>query len=359
MCASSKSVDQTKSVVWTTGIAVVIPCYRVTSHIQSVIQKVGPRVDRIYCVDDACPDGSGNYIESNIVDPRVCVLRNLKNLGVGGAVMAGYRQAVHDGAKIIVKIDGDDQMDPGLLMKFVDPITKGEADYTKGNRFWDLRQISQMPLSRRIGNLGLSFLAKASGGYWSNFDPTNGYTAISAKVVAILPYDSISNRYFFETDMLFRLNIVRAVVVDIPMDARYGDEVSGLRVSKVLPEFLAKHMRNLIKRILYNYYLRDLSIASLELIAALSLLSFALGFGGYHWIHSYSTGLPSAIGTVIIPTIAVVSGLQFLLAFVGYDIANVPTRPLHPLLDDSLSHTRELEEQEHIEEDGSASSGGP
>lgn len=350
MRAPSESLDHTMStVVWSSGIAVVIPCYKVTRHIQSVILKIGPEVDRIYCVDDACPDASGNFIGSNIVDQRICVLRNPKNLGVGGAVMVGYRQATHDGAKVIVKIDGDDQMDPGLLMRFVEPIAKGNADYTKGNRFWDLRQIRQMPLLRRIGNLGLSFMAKASGGYWSNFDPTNGYTAISAKVASILPFESISSRYFFETDMLFRLNIVRAVVVDIPMDAHYGDEISGLRVSKVLPEFLAKHTRNLIKRILYNYYLRDLSIASLELIAGLGLLVFSLGFGGYHWIHSYSTGLPTPVGTVIIPTIAVVSGLQFLLAFVGYDIANVPTRPLHPMLGDSLTYRQELEDRTEME----------
>lgn len=321
---------------WTTGIAVVIPCYKVTRHIQSVIEQIGSEVDRIYCVDDACPDGSGDYVESEIADHRVSVIRNTENKGVGGAVMAGYRLAIRDGARIIVKIDGDGQMDPGLLGRFVEPIAKGEADYTKGNRFWDLREIKQMPLHRRLGNLGLSFMAKASGGYWSIFDPTNGYTAISAKVASILPLESISNRYFFETDILFRLNIVRAVVVDIPMNAHYGDEVSGLKISKVIPEFLAKHTRNFMKRVLYNYYLRDLSIASLELIAALGLLVFAMAFGGYHWIEASRTGLPTPIGTVIIPTLGVVSGLQFLLAFIGYDIANVPNRPLHPLLSDSV-----------------------
>lgn len=313
-------------------IAVVIPCYRVTRHVQGVIASIGPEVARIYCVDDACPDGSGEFIEQQVADARVRVLRNVTNQGVGGAVMHGYRAAVADGMDIIVKIDGDGQMDPALLPRFVAPLIRGEADYTKGNRFWDLREIRQMPLLRRLGNLGLSFMSKASTGYWDIFDPTNGYTAIHAEVASHLPFESISRRYFFETDMLFRLNTVRAVVIDIPMDAKYADEKSGLRISRILTEFLTKHVRNLGKRIVYNYFLRDLSLASLELIAAVSLLTFGVAFGGWHWWQSAAQGDATPLGTIMIATVSVVSGLQFLLAFLGYDIANVPKRPLHPLM---------------------------
>lgn len=248
------------------------------------------------------------------------------------AVMTGYRAAIADGMSVIVKIDGDGQMDPTLLPGFIAPILRGEADYTKGNRFWDLRHIQRMPLVRRIGNLGLSFLAKLSSGYWDVFDPTNGYTAIHAKVAAHLPFDSISRRYFFETDMLFRLNVLRAKVVDIPMNARYGDEVSNLKVTRALFEFSAKHLRNTFKRIAYNYFLRDLSIASIELVAGVTLLAFALAFGGYHWTQSLASDVATPVGTIMIATVAAISGLQFLLAFVGYDIANVPRSALHPLV---------------------------
>lgn len=324
--------NEASAVVWTTGIAVVIPCYKVTRHILEVLAAIGPEVDAVYCVDDACPDLSGDFIERQNADPRVKVLRNPQNQGVGGAMITGYQRAVVDGATVIVKIDGDGQMDPGLLPAFVAPILEGEADYTKGNRFWDLTKIRQMPLIRRIGNLGLSFMAKASTGYWDLFDPTNGYTAIHAKVAAHLPFDSISRRYFFETDMLFRLNTLRAVVVDVPMDARYGDETSGLRASKIFFEFLFKHARNLAKRIGYNYFLRDLSVASLELLASMALLSFGAVFGGYHWLHSIRMETSAPVGTIMIATVAVVSGLQFLLAFLGYDIASIPRRPLYKVL---------------------------
>lgn len=317
---------------WTLGVAVVIPCHRVTRHVAQVIAEIGPEVDAIYCVDDACPDKSGDFIEREVKDLRVRVLRHAVNQGVGGAVMTGYEQAAKDGARVIVKLDGDGQMDPALLPRFVAPLLHGEADYTKGNRFYDLRNISSMPPLRIFGNAALSFLAKFSSGYWDLFDPTNGYTAISADVVRVLPLEKISRRYFFETDILFRLNTVRAVVVDVPMDARYGDEVSGLKISRILGEFAFKHLRNFFKRLFYGYFLRNLSAASFELLAGVALLTFGLTFGAWKWWSSASAGVATPVGTIMLASISVVSGLQFLLAFLNYDIANVPRRPLHPLL---------------------------
>ena len=313
-------------------VAVVIPCFRVTGQVLGVIEAIGPEVERIYCVDDACPDGSGDLVQARATDPRVRVLRHDQNQGVGGATLTGYRQAIADGMDIVVKLDGDGQMDPALLPELVAPIVRGEADYTKGNRFWDLRQIGRMPLPRRLGNLGLSFLAKVSSGYWDIFDPTNGYTALHVAVAERLPLDQVSRRYFFETDLLFRLGTVRAVVVDVPMDARYGDEKSNLKVSRVFGEFAFKHLRNAGKRLLYNYYLRDLPAASLELLAGVLLLGFALVFGGWHWWLSASTGQAAATGTVMVAVVTFVSGLQFVLAFLNHDIASVPRRALHRML---------------------------
>jgi dolichol-phosphate mannosyltransferase len=309
-------------------IAVVIPSYRVTRHILDVIKAIPETVWRIYVVDDACPDGSGDFVERECSDSRVAVVRNPQNLGVGGAVMHGYRRAVEDGADVIVKIDGDGQMDPALLPRFVAPILDGQADYAKGNRFYDLRYIRRMPTLRLFGNAGLSFMAKISTGYWDIFDPTNGYTAIDARVASALPLDKVSSRYFFETDLLFRLGTYRAVVVDVPMDAIYADEVSNLRVTKVLGEFMFKHLRNLSKRIFYNYFLRDLSVASFELVAGVSMLIFGSLYGGYHWWLSSHTHLPTATGIIMLAAMPVILGLQLLLAFMAYDIASVPKLPM-------------------------------
>lgn len=310
-------------------IAVVIPSYTVTKHIMGVIEEIPPEVWRIYVIDDACPEGSGKFAEEYIDDDRVSVIYHAQNQGVGGAVMTGYQAAIDEGADIIVKVDGDGQMDPQLIPYFVEPILAGEADYTKGNRFYDLEEIRSMPPIRLFGNAVLSLMTKLSSGYWDLFDPTNGYTAIHAEVAKHLPFEKISKRYFFETDILFRLNTLRAVVVDIPMDARYGDEFSNLKISKIIGEFLLKHARNLFKRIFYNYYLRDLSLASIELPVGLLMLVFGICYGGYHWVGSAQEGVPTPAGTVMLAALPVLMGIQLVLAFLGYDIASIPKRPLH------------------------------
>jgi dolichol-phosphate mannosyltransferase len=313
-------------------IGVVIPCYRVRDHILHVIQSIGPEVGRVYVVDDCCPDKSGDFVEANCTDPRVVVVRHSQNQGVGGAVLTGYQAAIADNIDIIVKVDGDEQMDPSLIPDFVAPILLGEADYTKGNRFFDLDQIHAMPRMRLFGNAGLSFLTKISSGYWNLFDPTNGYTAIHRDVARHLPFEKISRRYFFETDMLFRLNLLRAVAVDVPMHAKYGDETSNLVISKVIGEFLMKNMRNFFKRIFYNYYLRDMSLASLELPIGIALFLFGLIYGVTHWIYGAQTGIAASSGTVMLAAMPVLLGVQLILAFIGYDVSSTPKRAVHSKL---------------------------
>lgn len=311
-------------------IAVVIPCYKVKRHVLDVISGIGPEVWRIYAVDDCCPEESGEFIKINCRDRRVVVLKNSENKGVGGAVIRGYTEAIKDGASIIVKIDGDGQMDPSLISYLTAPILAGEADYTKGNRFYYLEEIRSMPKVRLFGNAVLSFMTKLSSGYWNLFDPTNGFTAIHTYVAKNLPLTKISNRYFFETDILFRLNTIRAVVVDIPMHAKYGDEESNLKISLIIGEFLIKHCRNLIKRIFYNYYLRDMSIASIELPVGITMFLFGVIFGCYKWFSSIVGIQAATAGTVMLSALPSIFGFQLLLAFLQYDIVSIPNKPIHP-----------------------------
>jgi glycosyltransferase involved in cell wall biosynthesis len=314
------------------NIAVVIPCYKVSDHIMKVIESIGAGVDRIYVVDDLCPEGSGDLVETNCNDSRVLVIRNKKNLGVGGAVIKGYAQAIDEGMEVVVKIDGDEQMDTALIDLFVKPILEGKADYTKGNRFFSLEEIMTMPKIRILGNVMLSFLCKFSSGYWGIFDPTNGYTAIHVSVLKALPLNKIDERFFFESDMLFRLNIIRAVVLDIPMCSRYQDEVSNLKVYKVIPIFLYKHFINTLKRLFYNYYLRDMSIASIELPLGLILLIFGSVYGGINWNDSQEMGVNASAGVVMIASLPIIIGLNLILGFLNFDINSEPKMPIHERL---------------------------
>ncbi len=311
-------------------VAVVIPCYRVGDAVFRVIASIGPEVHRIYVVDDCCPEKTGDRVEKANPDPRVMVLRHVQNKGVGGAVITGYQQAANDGASVVVKLDGDGQMDPALLTRFIRPILQGRADYTKGNRFYRLSSLRGMPPIRTFGNAVLSFMTKFSSGYWRVFDPTNGYTAIHGALLRHMPLDRVAQDYFFESDMLFRLNTLRAVVLDIPMDAVYADEVSGLKIGKVIPRFLVRHAVNLGKRVFYNYFLRDFQIASLALILGFPLTVFGAVFGLTSWIEAANHGVAATAGTVMLAALPILIGVQLLLLAMGYDIQNQPTTPVHP-----------------------------
>ena len=316
-------------------IAVAIPCYKVTRHVLEVIAGIGPDVEVVYAVDDACPDGSGRFIEENTRDARVRVLFNPQNRGVGGAIVTAYKAAIADGMDIVVKIDGDGQMNPVLLPQFVRPLLRGEADYTKGNRFFRPESVQGMPPVRLFGNAVLSFMTKLSCGYWNIMDPTNGYTAARTCVLAELPLDKLEQRYFFETDMLFRLNTVRAVVKDVPMDAVYANEQSHLEVGRVLPEFLLKHASRLWRRYIYSYLVRDFNVGSLYSLAGLALLSFGLLFGIYGWINGVLHAEPATSGTVMLAALPVIVGIQCWIAFLHHDVSNVPVEPLSRLLDEA------------------------
>ncbi len=308
----------------------VIPCYKVSEQIENVLARIGPEVSKIYCVDDACPQDSGEVVKKFLGDdPRLVMIRHEKNTGVGGAVITGYRAAIDDGIDIIVKIDGDGQMDPAMVPKMVAPIVKGEADYVKGNRFFDLEGVRTMPFVRRIGNVGVTYFSKISTGYWNLFDSTNGYTAIHAKVANVLPVKKISKRYFFESDILFRLNTFGAVVVDVPFNAKYENEKSNLSVWRSFVAFPFLHTRNFLKRLFYNYFLRNFSFASLNLILGLAAQIFGLSFGLIKWHESAQKGAATATGTVMIAALSIILGFQMMMNFLNYDMSNVPRDPIH------------------------------
>ena len=313
-------------------VCVIIPCFRVKAHISDVIRHIPTSVSKIYVVDDCCPESSGKYVQENVEDLRVEVLFNDVNLGVGGALKTGYKKGLAEGFDIFIKIDGDGQMNPKLTPFFIDPIISKKADYTKGSRFHSLNSLEGMPTIRKLGNSILSLVNKFSSGYWDVMDPTNGFTAIHKTALGQLPLDKISNRYFFESDMLFRLGTIRAVVKDIPMDAVYADESSNLKVGEVIFEFVPLYIKAFFKRTMYCYFLRDFNVATLEMSIGFALFSFGITFGTWHWLTSAANNQFASTGTVMIASIPLILGFQLLLSALHFDIANIPRKPLQRLL---------------------------
>ena len=315
------------------NIAVVIPAYRVEREIAGVLADLPDYLRHVIVVDDASPDRTADLAaEAATRDPRIVLLRHETNRGVGGAMVSGFRKAIELGAQIVVKLDGDGQMDARHLPALLAPLVRGQADYAKGNRFRDFQSLQKMPLIRRIGNMGLGFLTKAATGYWSMFDPTNGYVAIRGEVLAQFPLEKVDNTYYFETSMLGNLYLLGAVVRDVPMPARYQNEVSNLIIHRVLFEFPWKLFITFLRRMWLKNFLYDFTMASVYLLTGLPLLLFGLIFGVVKWIQYASLDVPAPTGTVMLAALPVLLGIQILLSAIEFDLRSVPKEPLSPSL---------------------------
>jgi dolichol-phosphate mannosyltransferase len=279
-------------------IAVVIPSFRAAGTIGAVLRSIGPEVGRIYVVDDGCPDSTGERALRDNSDPRIVVLRNPRNLGVGGAMKRGYARALADGAEIVVKLDADGQMDPRHIERLIAPIVAGRADYCKGNRFAPAqlmpsgsppRALRTMPPARRAGNMAFSMLHKAATGYWRIGDPANGYTAIHARALERIGLDALADCFFFETDMLFRLNLVDAVVADVALPACYPGSGSSLSLRRVAPRFAIMTASRLVRRLRAKYFAGAWNAGSVKLAGAMAMLALAAGLAGSRWVGAWPT----------------------------------------------------------------------
>lgn len=305
--------------------AVVIPSYKAGKHLATVINGLPVLIDHIIVVDDKCPEHSGDIArEIGKVDQRITVLTHEINQGVGGAVVTGYKKALELNCDIVVKMDADDQMDPTYLPELIKPVAEGKAGYAKGNRFVDFNALRAMPKFRLIGNSALSFMVKACSGYWNMMDPTNGYTAISRNVLEKINLDSLAKRYFFETDMLIRLNIQNAVVKDVPIPARYGDEESSLSIRHTMSRFPVLLIKGLIKRFVLKYLIYDFNMASVYTLVGFPMLLWGLFYGLYKWTDNIINNAASPTGTIMLSVLPLILGTQFIIAAINIDINSTP-----------------------------------
>jgi glycosyltransferase involved in cell wall biosynthesis len=300
-------------------IAVVVPAYNEEAFITRVIVDMPDFVDHIVVVDDGSQDATSERATAT-KDPRLVIIRTPRNLGVGGAMQAGYRKALEVGAEVIAKMDGDGQMAPAFLYSLLDPLIEGRCDYAKGNRFRHARSLRAMPRVRVMGNMAMTFMTKLASGYWHVFDPQNGYTAIRAECLRQLDLDAIHRGYFFENDMLMQLNLHGFHVKDVPIPAQYGDEKSGLNIIKTGLIFPVLSMRRFISRVYQKYVLRDFSPIALFLFLGLILFGWGTAFGAYIWIRSNVTGHATPTGTIMLAVIPLILGFQLLLQAIVLDI---------------------------------------
>lgn len=308
-------------------LSAVIPCYNVAKHIEAVVSHLPEEISNIIAVNDCSVDDTESILlRLQAQTTKLVYVKHEVNQGVGGAMLTGFKKSLELHSDITIKMDGDNQMDSSYIHELIKPITDNEADFTKGNRFRDFSALKTMPLSRRLGNLGLSFCIKAASGYWNIFDPNNGFIAIKNETLRSIDLAKLHKRYFFESSLLIELYYTNAVVHEIPMKANYGDELSGLSITKAFFQFPPKLLKALIRRIILKYFLFDFNIASVYILFGLPLVMIGAIYGGVNFVKYASQHIPAPTGTVVIPTLLITLGFQLLLSAVNFDIANYPKR---------------------------------
>ena len=311
------------------NITVVIPAYQAERTIEEVLTTLPGFVRQVIVVNDGSPDMTAAKVERLAKgDQRIILLNHETNHGVGAAMVTGFRKALELAAQVVVKVDADGQMAPAGIAELVEPLVLGQADFAKGNRFRVGLSLGRMPFIRRLGNTGLAFLAKAATGYWNCFDPTNGFIAIRGDLLRKLLMERIDKSYFFEISLLSELYLLEAVIREVPMRARYGEEISSLSIGKVVLSFPPKLLTALIRRIFLRYFVYDFSLGSLYLTIGIPLLLFGLAFGGYNWIRYSQLGTLTPTGTVMLATLPVILGFQLILSAIGFDLQSVPREPV-------------------------------
>ena len=229
---------------------------------------------------------------------------------------------------MIVKIDGDDQMDPSRMGQLVQPLVDGTADMTKGNRYESMSSLTKMPIVRILGNTGLTFLVKLASGYWKIFDPANGYVAIRAGVLGRVRLERLYNRYFFESGLLIEMGKLRAVIRDVAIPARYGDEHSSLSVMHTLLTFPPKLLWGLGRRMFWRYFVHDFSALTVFFVVGMPLLLGGGVYGFVVWLEVLRTQVDATAGQVMMSAMPIILGMQFLSQAIVLDIQNVPDEPL-------------------------------
>ena len=303
-------------------ICVIVPAHNEEKLIATTIRTMPEYVDHIIVVDDKSGDRTAEFA-SVIGDPRVEVLRHEVNTGVGGAIISGHRRAMEIGGDIDVIMAGDAQMDPKYLDSLLDPIINDGYGFTKANRFFGRDSFKGMPTHRILGNVVLSFATKVASGYWNLFDPQNGYTAIRQDVLSELPLDKISKRYQFENDLLINLSIHNVRAKDVPIPAIYGAEVSGMRLSRVVPAILALLLKGFWRRVWWKYVLWSFSPIALLLFTSIALLLLGFGFGIFAIVSALGSRSPTA-GTDLLAVAPTMTGIYVLVQALILDIQETP-----------------------------------
>jgi glycosyltransferase involved in cell wall biosynthesis len=300
-------------------VGVVVPAFDEETLIAATLSGIPPLADRIFVVDDGSSDRTAECARET-GDPRVEVLSHERRSGVGAAILTGYRRALAEGLDVVVVMNGDNQMDAEDLPTLVEPVARGELDYAKANRLFTGQAWELIPKTRFFGNAILSMLTKIASGYWHVADSQSGYTVISRAMLERLDLDRVYTQYGFPNDMLVHLNVWNARVRDFPSRPIYGvGERSAMRYRHVVPRIAWLLLRGFFWRLWEKYVKRDFH--PLVFFYVMGFIATVAGVGlGLVVVAFRIAGDSIPVATVVLVAVLVISGLQFTLFAMWFDM---------------------------------------
>lgn len=233
-------------------VGIVVPAFNEEDHIGKTLDNIPDFVDRVYVVDDASTDTTPQII-SSYDSLRICYIRHKENKGVGGAITTGYKKALEENIDITAVMAGDDQMDPDYLPSILIPVIEGKADYAKATRKTSREHMKGMPKFRYLGNWVLEWLTKIASGYYHVKDPQHGYAAISKETLQKIDLDGLYPYYGYCNDILVKLSVISARIVEVPMPSRYQGEKSKIKYSRYIPKVSLLLARSFLWRMKMKY----------------------------------------------------------------------------------------------------------
>ena len=300
-------------------VAVVVPAHDEEQLIVPTLEGIPAFVDRVIVVDDGSRDATADRVRS-LADPRVELVSHERRAGVGAAIVTGYRRALEEGLDVVCVMAGDNQMEAADLATLVAPVARGELDYAKANRLFTGQAWTLIPRSRYLGNAVLSMLTKIASGYWHVADSQSGYTAIGKDMLAQLDLDRVYTGYGFPNDLLVHLNVWNARVRDFPSRPVYGvGERSGIRYRHVVPRISWLLLKGFFWRLREKYVIRDFH--PLIFFYGFGLLSTLVGvILGLVELGFRLAGNEVSVGTVVLVALILLSGSQFMLFAMWFDM---------------------------------------
>jgi glycosyltransferase involved in cell wall biosynthesis len=300
-------------------VAVVVPAHDEERLIAETVASIPDFVDRILIVDDASSDRTAEVVRG-LADPRVELVSHERNLGVGAAIITGYKRALAERIDVTAVMAADAQMDPADLETLCAPVARMEVDYAKANRLFTGQAWEVIPRYRYLGNAFLSLMTKIASGYWHVADSQSGYTAISLNMLEILDLDRIYKRYGFPNDMLVHLNVWNARVRDYPSRPIYGvGERSGIRLRKVVPTISWLLVKGFFWRLREKYVIRDFHPLVFFYLMGIGMTILGLGLG-IAVIVERALGHSITAATVVLVALLLIFGSQFSLFAMWFDM---------------------------------------